>query len=100
MSLKFSTWRLAAAAYLVGDLVFAVLVSKRIREVELFWPNAVLSRLIWGFSVAGQLALAVAVVGIPAGSSEAFYFSALYLNLVNSGLLFLVVAWNTFIPRD
>lgn len=92
-------WRLAAAAYFAGDATFSVLIARRIRAVESFWPDVTLSRLIWGVSVVGQLLLVMAVIGVPAGTSSAYYFSALYANLVNSGLLFLVVAWNTFVPR-
>lgn len=92
-------WRVCALCYLLSDLAFSLVIAKRIRGIEFFWPNAVLARLIWFVSAIGQLLLLVAVIGYPADTSAAFYYSALYLNLINSGLLFLVVAWNTFIPR-
>jgi hypothetical protein len=75
------------------------MIAKRIRGIERFWPNALLARLIWFMSAVGQLLLLLGVIGYPADTSAAFYFTALYLNLINSGLCFLVVAWNTFIPR-
>ena len=75
---------------------------RRLREIELtrFWPNPSLPRLIWTVSAVGQFSLALGVIGFPPGRASALYFAALYLNLVNAGLLFLVVAWHTFVPKE
>lgn len=92
-------WRVCAIVYLVSDVAFAILISKRIKNIDGFWPGLLLSRVIWGISLLGQVLLVLAAIGLPEGTAHAWYFSALLLNLINSGLLFLVVAWNTFVPK-
>ena len=59
-----------------------------------------MSRAIWTVSASGQLLLVVALLGFVPEYSPAVYLTVLYLNLVNSGLAFLVVAWDTFVAED
>ena len=57
-----------------------------------------LCALIWSFSALGQLALAVAALGLAGSILAPFYLFALLLNVVNAGLAFMNVAWRTFVP--
>ncbi|MEP1469381.1 MAG: hypothetical protein ABJK25_00255 [Halieaceae bacterium] len=92
-------WRVCAIVYLLSDIAFAILMTKRTKNIDRFWPSVLISRVLWGISLLGQILLALAAIGFPEGTAHAWYFSALFLNLINSGLLFLVVAWNTFVPK-
>ena len=38
--------------------------------------------------------------GIARFEWQAFFFFTLYVNLIITGLLFLTVAWQTFVPND
>ncbi len=95
-----ATWRLSSLVYLLSDIVFALLIARRTRAVAELWPSRALARAIWSGSAIGQLSLLLAVFGVAIATPQAFFFFTLYVNLLITGLLFLIVAWQTFVPGD
>jgi hypothetical protein len=94
-------WRGSALLYLIADLGLAYMIFRRSRPLEI--PAVAqpgMSRAIWTVSASGQILLLVALMGFVPEYSPAVYLTVLYLNLVNSGLAFLVVAWDTFVAED
>lgn len=94
-------WRLSALLYLLADLGLAYMIFRRSGPLAI--PAVAqpgMSRAIWTVSASGQLLLVVALLGFVPEYSPAVYLTVLYLNLVNSGLAFLVVAWDTFVAED
>ena len=94
-------WRGSAFLYLLADLTLSYMIARRSRPLEI--PAVAqpgMSRAIWTVSALGQLLLVIALLGFFASHTPAVYLTVLYLNLVNSGLAFLVVAWDTFVGDE
>ena len=93
------SWRLAAGVYLASDLAFSVSITRRSAALGAdVLATKGLSWAAWIFSALGQLSLFLAVLHLAGAPPDTLFFVALYLNLINAGLCFMSVAWNTFIP--
>jgi len=95
-------WRISAGAFLIADATYWVLTYKRIQEVRqlLTGTDRRLAAVLAMPAYTADLLMVVVVLGFAVSAAPGLYFSALYLELIVSGLLFVTFAASIFAPSE
>ena len=95
-------WRISGGAFLIVDIAFWILAYKRNRDLRALLTPSERRFTVFMYLLAGtaDLLMLVVVLGIAGLAASGFYFAALYLELVGSGVFFVTFAASMFAPRE
>jgi len=95
-------WRISGGAFLIADVAYWILTRNRGRAVrELLTSagrrHATSTRLL---AYTADLLMLSVVLGLADFASPGLYFTALYVELITAGVLFVGFAASTFVPPE